>query len=906
MIITTSFLQHRCYHRVSSLTTWGCLLGVLLSLTGCGESVVTTGSDEPDPVVVDIPVAYIERSLPLDENGEPVVMDLRDPAQFMPGAALFIRSRAVASAPAINITDRAFANSATTSEGADVARPYYDVKDIDVSYDGTRLVFAMRAPALDNVDEDAQPTWNIWEYHRHTDVLRRIITSDIVAAAGQDTAPTYLPDGRIVFSSTRQRTNQAILLDEGKPQYAGLDESRRTPASVLHVMDANGADIQQISFNQSHDLDPQVQPDGSILFTRWDQAGGDKGMHLYRVNPDGSGLAIVYGRHSHTDAGGEQQFVSSRVTPDGQILVAARPYQRATLGGNYALLNTTDYIDTFTPVAAADSLSGPAQTPALFDTIDTTLPVSPGGYVASVYPLWDGSGRQLFSWSQCRVYGDAPDDGSARPILPCTPARLAQADVEPAPALFGLWMYQPDSDTQQVVVPPVEGVAYTEFVSMEARPFPASYGQSAEFVSELAETQRGALHIRSVYDMGGEDTTPAGLASMADPTVTAADARPVRFIRIEKGVSQPDDNVLDVDNDAFGPNRRLGMREIIGYAEVEPDGSVMLDVPANIPLSFSLTDGQGKRVLPRHDNWLQVAPGEVKTCHGCHTAQSTVPHGRPEAEYPSINAGAATTGGAFPGTDPGLVTEAGETMAQTRRRVLGAQQASADIRFEDVWSDPAVTTPAPAFEVSYATLTTPLPVTQSCAQSWTPTCRSVINYPTHIQPVFSAPREPQDENGNVLAVRTCVTCHAPVDENGNAQVPAAQLDLSAAPSTDNPAHLRGYRELLFNDNAQEVADGVLRDIREVVRDDNGDIVFERDENGELILDAQGNPIPVTAPVMVAAVARAGSAGQSTQLFDTLQSGTHAGWLSAAELKLLAEWLDVGAQYYNNPFDAAQE
>ena len=33
-------------------------------------------------------------------------------------------------------------------------------------------------------------------------------------------------------------------------------------------------------------------------------------------------------------------------------------------------------------------------------------------------------------------------------------------------------------------------------------------------------------------------------------------------------------------------------------------------------------------------------------------------------------------------------------------------------------------------------------------------------------------------------------------------------------------------------------------------------------------------------------------------------GSHAGYLSPAELRLLAEWLDIGAQYFNNPFDPA--
>ena len=74
--------------------------------------------------------------------------------------------------------------------------------------------------------------------------------------------PHYLPDGRIVFSSTRQRQSRAILLDEGKPQFAAQDEDHNEPAFVLHVMDADGSDIHQISFNQSHDLDPAVLDDG--------------------------------------------------------------------------------------------------------------------------------------------------------------------------------------------------------------------------------------------------------------------------------------------------------------------------------------------------------------------------------------------------------------------------------------------------------------------------------------------------------------------------------------------------------------------------------------------------------------------------------------------------------------------
>ena len=77
---------------------------------------------------------------------------------------------------------------------------------------------------------------------------------------------------RIVFTSTRQRQSRAILLDENKPQYAAQDEDDNEPAFVLHVMDADGSNIHQISFNQSHDLDPAVLPNGRIVFTRWEHA----------------------------------------------------------------------------------------------------------------------------------------------------------------------------------------------------------------------------------------------------------------------------------------------------------------------------------------------------------------------------------------------------------------------------------------------------------------------------------------------------------------------------------------------------------------------------------------------------------------------------------------------------------
>ena len=35
---------------------------------------------------------------------------------------------------------------------------------------------------------------------------------------------------------------------------------------------------------------------------------------------------------------------------------------------------------------------------------------------------------------------------------------------------------------------------------------------------------------------------------------------------------------------------------------------------------------------------------------------------------------------------------------------------------------------------------------------------------------------------------------------------------------------------------------------------------------------------------------------------TAETAIHAGILSTAELRMISEWLDIGAQNFNNPFD----
>ncbi|WP_315971918.1 hypothetical protein [Marinobacter sp. F3R11] len=871
-------------------------LGIALSvmLSGCLSS---SDSQQADPVVVENPVVYVKRPLLFDEDTGALIEDnLADPSGFRPGARLFIKSSASIDASAVDVSSRAFSDPGFLDEDGLLR---YDVKDLHVSHDGNRVLFAMRAPEIEDADEEDQPTWNIWEYDRTTDVLRRIITSDVTAKAGQDIAPAYLPDGRIVFSSTRQRASKAVLLDEGKGQFSGLDENLDVHAFVLHTMDDDGDNIQQITFNQSHDLDPLVTDDGFIVFSRWDNAGqtSNNGVNLYRVNPDGTGLTYLYGRHSHdsVDGANNVQYLKPRKTDSDGLLVQLRPFESDDYSSAPAEVDINGYVEADLKI---DGSAGTGQVPLISGiTLDGELTLQ--GRYGSISPLMDGSGRYLVSWTPCRL-----TEVASSTIVNCTDERLESADYVPAPPVYGLWLLDVANGTQRPVVEPSEGEQFDGAMLMRERSLEGyiSDAQVTGKEAELADRGFGVLHIRSVYDVDGVDTAPNGIAATADPLLTSAAERPARFLRLEKPVSMPDENVRDFDNSAFGRSRGQLMREILGYAPIEPDGSVKVAVPANVAFAVSVVDAQGRRTSSRHQNWLSVKPGETLECKGCHNPGSPVSHGRPDASPESVWAGASTNGAPFPNTDSTLFADMGETMAEVYARVKGIREPSPDPVYQaDEWVD--FDGSVADLSMAYENLETPKPISGVCENEWAANCRVVINYETHIHPLWGLNREVLDENDLVIDDYTCTGCHTESDADGVDTVAAGQLDLTDGPSDAEPLHFKSYRELLFPDNEREVnAAGVVVD-RMV---DTGEVL--RDEEGNPILDeVTGLPTPILEPVVVNPSMSVNGASASSRFLSVFNpGGTHEDFLSPAELRLISEWLDIGAQYYNNPFAAPED
>lgn len=856
------------------------LAATALGACSSGGNVDLGKSQAGDPATVDFPIFYVKRQVPVTAAGTLTQDDLRIMNDAVPTADLYMRASASVSATERNITARLTAGA------------LWDVKDVDTSPDGKKVVFAMRGPLAMKQDVKKPPSWRIYEYVIASDDLHPVINpaTDSGAPTVNDESPHYLPDGRIVFSTTRQSQSQGILLDEGKPQFSAQDEARQEHAFVLEVMNDDGTGLHQISFNQSHDRDATVLANGRVLWSRWDHAPGKDAMHFYSSNPDGTDLQLYYGANSHNTGTNNTvvEFVHPRQMQDGRILTIARQYTGVDDGGTLVIIDGEHYVEA-TQALLGSTVTTPAQVPGTQMDVATIPGPSPGGRFSSAYPLQDGTGRILVSWSQCRLLDNTQTPPA---IVPCDSTTLNAANPMVALPLYSVWMFDPSQNTLLPIMQPTEGVLISDVAVAQPRALQniiLDKVPGVDLDQNLVDAHVGVLDIRSVYDIDGVDTANPNIASVADPAKTAASARPARFLRLEKAVSIPDRTVVDLAGAAFGASNY--MLEILGYVPIEPDGSVRVEVPANVAFRMEVLDANARRISPTQGVWLQLKEGEVLACNGCHrpaSAQKPISHGRQNL-FQSAWGGATASGAPFPHTIASgagaFIPNQGETMAQARMRVSCASDTppckqmvpAVNVIYTDVWTDPAQATPGTPINLRYDDATqfmTAFPTSAPCVTAWAANCRIVINYPQHLQPLWDLVRP----TAVAAVTHTCTQggCHSPKDAMGAAQMPAGNLDLTNTPSADEPLQPISYRQLLFSHDIS-------------------------------IMNPADPTMPITqtvGPFLNAGSANGGISAQFMSRFAPGSASTHAGWLSPAELRLVSEWLDIGAQFFNNPFDPA--
>ena len=170
--------------------------------------------------------------------------------------------------------------------------PVGSVLHPDLSYDGRRVVFSFCDHTV--LDRNARQFF-LYELDLVSGAVRQLTgvpgVDPLQGWMGRTTVliedfdPCYLPDGGIVFVSTR---NQGFGRCHG---------GRYTPSYVLYRCDANGGNITRLSYGEANEWDPAVLPSGLIVYTRWDYINRHDTVlqSLWTTRPDGTAVAHYYG-----------------------------------------------------------------------------------------------------------------------------------------------------------------------------------------------------------------------------------------------------------------------------------------------------------------------------------------------------------------------------------------------------------------------------------------------------------------------------------------------------------------------------------------------------------------------------------------------------------------------------------
>ena len=147
--------------------------------------------------------------------------------------------------------------------------PKGGVRDPQMHYDGKKILFSYRkGPAA---------YYHLYEINIDGSRLKQLTNEKY-----DDIEPIYLPDGDIVFCSSRaNRFVQCYFVR----------------VATIYRCRGDGGDIRALSCNIEHDNTPWLLPDGRILHQRWEYIDRSQVRyhHLWTMNPDGTNQMVYYG-----------------------------------------------------------------------------------------------------------------------------------------------------------------------------------------------------------------------------------------------------------------------------------------------------------------------------------------------------------------------------------------------------------------------------------------------------------------------------------------------------------------------------------------------------------------------------------------------------------------------------------
>lgn len=607
-----------------------------------------------------VPIIFVSRQIPARGTV------YWEAAKGMPGVGPF--SRFEVSAPGRLIRLETDGTPRILIDGANPTAQSLNLIDVnapDVAYDGQRIVFAGLPQG------DYQPgymtnpgAWRLYTINSDGSDLRQLTFSDqddrdlsqFGSLAGafvyyDDTDPAWLPDGRIVFSSTRW------------PAFGQYGGARTTN---LFVVEADGSQLHRITAERNSADRPLVDPvTGRIVYARWwrnfrvpvddmnTQAatshegyrqnigllsetdatredpipGGTANVsrnawHLGTINPDGTGLRLFTGGSGVFLLGEDRNHAyGGAFAPDGTLYANYFPVRNMTeaagFGGIRRYLRGPYRFEPIIGVTAEGAYPLLSENPLSIGLMQSAYAAEP-----AVLP----DGQLLLSWA---------------------------ADINQD---YGLYVTDATGGNLRKVFD-LPGVTELRARPIMARPLPP-------IIPDTVTTIASALPPKAEgpYDIDGTFTFNALNVYFNAPVdvdvisgIKVGDAGTIRFF-------------MDLQREQPGSIDWIDWPILLQELPISPSGAVSAQLPANVSLFEQIRSPQPDYKVPLTGRNSEDTPGvahvlgqnfgragEMGRCVGCHAGHTLieVPADPAEAQWTNLAPGATVSASSIHPTQSG-------------------------------------------------------------------------------------------------------------------------------------------------------------------------------------------------------------------------------------------------------------
>ncbi|UDQ98777.1 hypothetical protein AAEX28_01505 [Lentisphaerota bacterium WC36G] len=433
----------------------------------------------------------------------------------------------------------------------------------DVSYDGKKIVFCFKP------EEDK--SYHLYEINSDGTNLKQLTFGDY-----DDLDPIFLPDGKLIFSSTRGNTYIRCM-----PQ---------TPSFQLARCDADGKNIYMISRNNECDYTPAVMNDGRILYTRWEYT--DKGLwrvqSLWATNPDGTNTVHVWGNQSVWP----DMLTEARQIPNSPRIIFTGNGHHAWFNGTIGIVNPEkgmNYPDGLTHVtreiAWTETGRGPKDEPekkdyhrsGKFKAYKTPYPLSEELFLVSVR-----TGGHYYS-----------------------------QNYEPKNS-FGLYLMDTYGN-KELIYKGDKNVYHA--IPLKARKKPPVLPDRVNWPKidnskKDIEVADGILYSQNFFENADD--------------IPREKAKYLRIIEMDPKTYTSWQKQAQHDGPSVGITQAESVKRILGTIPIEKDGSIYFKLPAGKAVYFQVLD-EDYQCIKNMRSFTGVMPGEIRGCVGCHEGQTNAP-----------------------------------------------------------------------------------------------------------------------------------------------------------------------------------------------------------------------------------------------------------------------------------------